>query len=289
MKKEMISLEHQALLVPRLRRLNLDLIDYTFTNLFLFREIHAFEVMQDSDLCIIGMTRDGVRYHMPLSLPVEMDWAKFWKIIGQDEVLFPIPDEWLSQFEGQEYERSQLEMDADYLYHTSKFAHYPGRKLSSRRNLVHQFLDHYPNHETHSLTGERAEDALRILEEWVKHPHGDPRFTDYQPCKESIRLLDQLHLQGRITYVEGEPAGFIIGEPVNTRTFVFHMAKGLTRFKGIYQYIFEEWAQILETDYEWINMGQDIGSENIRHSKRSYQPDRLLNKWRIHKNSTGTA
>lgn len=281
--KELISLEHQALLEAQLRHLNLKLIDYTFTNLYLFRHEHAFELMQEGDLCVLGITRDGVKYHMPLAAPDEIDWQKFWNRMGLGEVLFPIPDEWLHAFEGKEYERLQLEMDADYLYHTSKFAHYPGRKLSSRRNLLHQFLDHYPNHATHPLTNERAEDAQRILDEWLVHPHGDPRFADYAPCKESIQLLDRLHLQGRITYVEGEPAGFIIGEPLASGTFVFHMAKGLTRFKGIYQYIFEEWAQILEADYEWINMGQDIGSEDIRHSKRSYQPDRLLNKWRIRK------
>ncbi|MCE5316020.1 MAG: phosphatidylglycerol lysyltransferase domain-containing protein [Parachlamydia sp.] len=287
MEKETISLEHQALLEPRLRKLGLDLIDYTFTNLYLFREIHAFELVQKGDLCIIGMTRDGVRYLMPLAPPSEIDWKDLWVGLAKNEVLFPIPEEWLPHLEGNGYERSQAEMDSDYLYQTSKFAHYPGRKLSSRRNLVHQFLDHYSNHATHPLTEERADDALRILEEWGSHPHGDPSFTDYVPCKESIQLLNRLHLQGRITYVEGEPAGFIIGEPLNAHTFVFHMAKGLTRYKGIYQYIFEEWAQLLEPDYAWINLGQDIGSEDIRHSKRSYQPDRLLTKWRIKKN-TGT-
>ena len=44
---------------------------------------------------------------------------------------------------------------------------------------------------------------------------------------------------------------------------------------------YEELALTLEREFEWINLGQDIGSEGIRHSKRSYQPDRLVVKMRL--------
>ncbi len=282
---EKISLDHQELLEPRLRKLGLNLIDYSFANLYLFREVHAFELLQRGDLYIRGKTRDGVATLMPTRPLNEVDWEDLYACMEGVDALFPIPEEWLPFLDPQQFEWSHVDMDDDYLYQTSKLAHLPGRKLSSRRNLVHQFLEKYPTHELLPLTQERAPDAQRVLDVWQSHPHGDARFTDYEACREALQLIDRLHLSGHLIYVDKEPAAFLLGEKINDKTYVFHFAKGLTEFKGVYQFLFEESALLLEKQCEWINLGQDIGSADIRHSKRSYQPDRLLIKMRVKKNA----
>lgn len=277
MEEEKISLDHQAFLEPRLRALGSDFIDYSFTNLYIFRDVHDFRLVQKKQLYIRGKSRDGVSYLMPLVPASEIDWQEV-----KGELLFPLSEQAVATFDSSQFEWRHADLDDDYLYRTEKLAHLPGRKLSSRRNLVHQFLDHYPTHETHSLMQERAGDALQVLEEWQSHPpHGDPRFTDYEACKEALGLIDRLRLAGCITYVDKKPVGFLLGEELNAKTYVYHVAKALTQFKGIYQYLFEHCAQSIEGQYEWINLGQDIGSPDIRQSKRSYQPDRLLVKFRV--------
>lgn len=185
---EEITLAHQTLLEPLLRALNSDLIDYSFTNVYLFRKIHQFQLVQKKGLFIRGKSRDGVSYLMPTFPLRELDFSDI-----EGEILFPIPEAWLSFFDSR-FEWSHLDADDDYLYKSAKMAHLPGRKLSSRRNLVHQFLDHYPDHEVQPLTQDRAGDALQVLEGWKSHPHHDPRYTDYEECKEALQLIDRLHL-----------------------------------------------------------------------------------------------
>ena len=55
----------------------------------------------------------------------------------------------------------------------------------------------------------------------------------------------------------------------------------MTKYKGIYQYIFSSFASILPGTYTHLNMEQDLGKEALRHSKESYFPEMKLRKWRI--------
>jgi hypothetical protein len=286
MEREEINLNHGALLEPKLRNLGTNFSN-SFASFYLFRKVHALKIIQCRDLYIQGVTRDGVPFLMPTSPLSEVDWEELYSCMEAVEILFPIPEEGLHFFDPEKFEWSYEEMDDDYLYHTSKLAHLPGRHLSSRRNLLHQFLELYPKHEFLPLTKERIQSAQNVLEEWNRDPHGDLNFTDYEECKEALQLLDQLNLTGHIVTVEEEPAGFLIGERLNTKVQLFHFAKCSRRFKGIYQYLFEMAAQSVEGEVEWINLEEDIGSKDIRHAKRSYYPDLLLHKFRVRKRTGG--
>lgn len=280
---EPLSLSHQSLLEPRFKKLGLELSEYSFANLYLFREVHAFEVVQKQDVYVRGKTRDGLGYIMPTVAPEAYIWEDLFSCLGENDVIFPIPQEWVSSFNSDQFEWSYSDIDTDYIYKATKMGHYPGRNLSSRRNLLKQFLEEYPNHRTVNLTKENANDALQVLEEWHQTAQGDLKYSDYDACKEALQLLAEVHLEGHLTYVDREPVGFLIGEALNDHTYCYQFAKGLKRYKGIYQYLYEELALNIEQRYEWINLGQDIGSEGIRHSKRSYQPDRLVVKMRMRK------
>jgi uncharacterized protein len=60
-----------------------------------------------------------------------------------------------------------------------------------------------------------------------------------------------------------------------------HFAKALRQYKGIYQYIYQEFARSLEGKFESINLEQDLGVADLKHSKRAYEPDQLIPKLRI--------
>jgi hypothetical protein len=88
-------------------------------------------------------------------------------------------------------------------------------------------------------------------------------------------------LCGGIYYADGEPAGFVLGEEVNEETFVLHFAKGRTKFKGVYQYMFNTFAKILPPKYKYLNLEQDLDKENLRVFKSSYVPDAMIKKARV--------
>ena len=105
--------------------------------------------------------------------------------------------------------------------------------------------------------------------------------TDYAACREALDRYDELVLCGGIYYAEGEPAGFVLGEEVSDETFVLHFAKARTRFKGIYQFMFNNFAKILPPKYKYLNLEQDLDKENLRVFKASYLPDVMMRKARV--------
>ncbi len=92
---------------------------------------------------------------------------------------------------------------------------------------------------------------------------------------------EALALCGGIYYADDEPAGFVIGEELNDETFVLHFAKARTRFKGVYQYLYNNFAKVLPPKYRYLNLEQDLNKENLRVFKSSYVPDVMVKKARV--------
>ncbi len=278
---EPLELKHRELLEPRFRRLELDISEYSFANAYLFRREHQFQVIRSKDIYLKGKTRDGFWYLMPTTSIEDWNWADLEYCLQECNFLFPIPETWQKYFDERRYKPSRQDSESDYLYTVHKLADFPGRHLSSRRNLLRQFLDLFPEHQSMALDLSHQEDAMLILETWQKSLGVSGDLTDYAACHEALELMDRLHLTGHITYVAGKPAGFILGEELSKKSFVIHFAKALREYKGIYQYIYQEFARFLDGKYEYINLEQDLGDADLQQSKRAYDPDQLIPKLRM--------
>jgi hypothetical protein len=278
---EPLDLSHQSVLEPRFRKLGLHISEYSFANAYLFRHDHAFQVVFSDEIYLRGKTREGFLYLMPTALIDPSNQQDVDICLQGCDFLFPIPESWLERFDPQKYQIDKKDHDSDYLYTVHKLSDFPGRQLSGRRNLVRQFNDLHPNHASTPLTAINKDEAIQVLEGWRKHGHENISFTDYSPCLEALQLMDTLNLSGRISHVDGHPAGFVLGEELNSKIFVIHFAKALKSYKGIYQYIYQEFAHALEGKYEAINLEQDLGAADLQHAKRAYYPDQLISKLRI--------
>jgi len=280
MRIEPLGLHHEEVLAPLLRAITVPVSEYCFANLYLFRQSHGYEVLQDGDVFIKGRTYDGLSYLMPTKPVEQLDQARLREHLQGVDLLFPVPEEWLGSFDPGRYEVSFHEGDADYLYTVEKMSTLAGRKLHKKRNLLKQFLESYRN-EAMPLTMSRLDDARRILDGWQKDTGLDAGQTDFGPCREALDRYEELVLCGGIYYADGEPAGFVLGEEVNDETYVLHFAKALTKFKGVYQFMFNNFAKILPPKYKFLNLEQDLDKENLRVFKSSYVPDALVKKARV--------
>jgi hypothetical protein len=280
MNKEKLELKHGALLYDRLKELNLTISEYSFANLFLFRSAHEYEVVTDREIFISGITYDGVRYAMPTSDIRTMDREYFKRVLEEFGMVFPVPEEWLGAFDSGDYKVRCSDGDMDYVYTAEKISTYKGKKLHKKRNLLYQFYDLY-EHKAVPLTLERRDDARKILREWQADSGQAVTDTDYNECMEAIDLQDELRLCGGIYYADEEPAGFIIGEEINSDMFALHFAKGLKKVKGIYQFMYNNCAQVLHAQYTYLNFEQDLEKLPLRQAKASYIPDLMIKKYRI--------
>lgn len=280
MHSEKLSLEHKTLLSERLKKVTNHLSEYSFANLYLFRNKHDYELIFNDEIFIKGKTYDGHSFLMPTWNIEEKDLALINQYLKSVDFLFPIPNEWLGLFPNTVYDQTFLEADTDYVYTVEKLATFKGRKLSKKRNLLKQFLESYQP-TTHKFTTDHIEDAIFVLDHWQNDVEVSKENNDYYPCLEALKIYDKLDLCGITYYVDQEPAGFILAEKLNDETLALHFAKGRKKFKGLYQYMYNTFARILSPRYKFLNFEQDLGQLALKIAKSSYIPDHLLKKYRI--------
>jgi hypothetical protein len=104
--------------------------------------------------------------------------------------------------------------------------------------------------------------------------------TDFAVCEEALQNFSELALWGTIYYIENKPAGFIIGEALNKDTFCLHFAKASKNYHGIYEFMFNDTAIKLQSQYKYLNLEEDMGNKNLRRTKSSYGPECILKKYR---------
>ena len=94
--------------------------------------------------------------------------------------------------------------------------------------------------------------------------------------------MDSLELTGCITYVDGTPAAYSLGESINRgNSFVVQFEKAIGDYKGIYQFINQSFASMIDEKHIYINREQDLGNPGLRQAKMSYRPDYFVTKYKI--------
>ena len=280
MNKEPLSLNHQLMLSSRFETMEICLAEYSFTYLFICREKYGYELLFDGDeVWIYGKTGDGHTHLMPTRDIRGMPTKWLVEKLKWADCIFPLPESWCESFDSHFFEFNYIRSESDYLFKRSKIADYPGRRLSPKRNLLKQFMSKYQA-EVFSYSPKHWEAALTVLDLW-QEGMGDMK-TDYLGCKEALANSEVLALKGVMVYVDGEPAAFILGSISRENLFGIHFAKALTKFKGIYPFLFKELATHLSMEeISCLNWEQDLGLEGLRQSKQSFQPDKIAHKMRL--------
>ena len=281
MRIESISWSHQDLLSNLFKKISPTISEYTFANLYLFREIHRYTIISTPNrIWISGVTRDDYSFIMPTEALSEIKPDEYLPLLTNVDFLFPIQEEWLPHLNPDQFTFNYNEMDSDYLFDTEKMRTFKGRHLSNKRNLVKQLLTNHKV-EYFPLTTEKANEALNVLEIWNNEYTGKEDVTDYSSCKEAIQLLYRLKLEGLIFHIDGDACAFLIGEKMNSEQYLLHFAKACRQVKGLNQYIYQALAQSLDPKIKFLNLEQDLGSPSMRQAKHSYHPDRMIHKWRV--------
>jgi hypothetical protein len=278
---EIVDFQHRECLIKRFKDLDLRISDYTFANIYLFRQISHYQFLQaDCGLFIRGKNKNCQPYVMPLNDLRSCEMAIFDELLDKYGFFFPVPEEWLSFFPQDKYEATTDDGETDYIYLTENMATMKGRKYSRHRNHLNQFLS---LHEARAqdISKNNLPDTANILNQWQEDSQLARGKTDFAQCADALDKFIELALWGTIYYIEDQPAGFIIGEPLNTDTFVLHFAKASTKYHGIYEFMFSDTAKKLMTQYKYINMEEDMGNKNLRKTKMSYFPEILLKKYHV--------
>jgi len=256
------------------------LSDAAFSNLYLFRQPHAYRFHDGAYPHVSGRTYDGTTHALPLFSPAAAPAAALEALLRAHGCLYPLSGGQLARLDPARFAWQAARDDADYLYPADNFRHYRGTLLGKKRNLMRQFLA------AHAVTARPytpalAAEALAVQAQWLRDKDKREGEADDAACAEALHLSAALGLQGFLYEVGGQPAGFVLAQRIRPGVYVMRFAKGLDRFKGIYQYMFHHFCAAGVPDAAWLNFEQDMGLENFRRTKLSYQPAALLPKYRV--------
>jgi hypothetical protein len=188
------------------------------------------------------------------------DYENLSQNIKSDFVFEPIAHEW------------------DYIYNASDLIEFKGRKFHDKRNLLAQFARNYKYNFIDFDRDKHLDAIIAFQEKWSR---ANSDNIEMQPFKRALDNLEKLKLNCDIIECGGQIIAFSIS-CLNHNSGEIIFEKGDKNFKGIYAAIVNFSVQKHFKDCSYINREEDMGIENLRKSKLSFNPVKQIEKYLIH-------
>lgn len=171
----------------------------------------------------------------------------------------------------------------DYIYRTEDIIGMQGRKYHKKRNHLSQFRNAYEDHSFAEMTENDFDECIAMSARSYNDKQG---YTDKSSVAEQFAIhtyfshFHELQLKGGVLRVNGNIAGFSIGEELSGSTFVTHIEKADVSYKGAYTALTHAFTERFAGGHVYINREEDLGIEGLRKAKESWYPVFLLKKYR---------
>ncbi len=172
----------------------------------------------------------------------------------------------------------------DYLYTTTDFIDYAGKRFAGQRNHVSKFKRTHPTATFRPITPQDLPAIHTFLQEYATRQYAKHSFIANEELHGTKQLLDafeKLHQIGGLLEADGRVIAITLGE-ITGDTLVVHVEKALTDYEGAYPTIAQAFAKASQREgLLYINREDDAGDCGLRKSKLQYNPIRLLDKYTL--------
>ena len=170
----------------------------------------------------------------------------------------------------------------DYIYRTEDLIELKGNAYKTKRSEINQFRRAYPNHRMEPLGPQHWNGIRALIDTWLRNrlkyleadAIADFFYTVEQERKAIERALEQydtLALTGLCLIINDRLEGFTFGDRISADVGNVLVEKTNFAIPGSAQYLFREYAKTF-ANCTYINVGDDLGLENLRRVKMSYRP-----------------
>ena len=285
-----ITLKEKPLFDEYFKRYNYPISEYTFTNLYMWRNYYQirWKVIDDS-LFIISLRDSKELGAFP---PLGNDPEKGVKILENLAKSANVPlrmyrvhESFISKLNNFR-ENLNIEEDrpnCDYIYLKDNLINLPGKEYLNIRKKLNKFKKRY-NWTYHSLDEGLISLILDMQEEWcgVRDCEDDESLaSEYVGIRDILENWIDLGLIGGAIKVDNKVIAYTIGEVLTQDTVVIHVEKANPDYLGAYQAINQFFVNSINSDIVFINREQDLGNENLRKSKERYHPEHFIKKYNI--------
>ncbi len=270
-----LHLSHQGVFDAAFSRVPPEISEYTFTNLYAWRQSYGFEVSRMGEaLLVCARRKAGGRLFPPAGTPDEAGVIK--AVMAEMPLAWErMPERFVSALRdipGWEVVRD--EANFDYVYRVRDLAELPGRKYDGKRNHIKKFREQYA-FEYLVLDESHAAQCLAFQDDWcaIKDCDNDLGLSSERDAvREMLAHCHLWHLIAGAITLQGRICALAIGEKLNLSTMVMHVLKADPRIPGLYQAMLNEFLSRSAGSFEFVNLEQDLGLEGLRRAKQSYHP-----------------
>lgn len=289
---EKVNIGHRDIFAAHVRHLNIDLSDYTFANNFMwFENAEGYVKNINGNLCLFIYNNDALTMLLPPlggSMPCETLNECFYIMdsVNADPRQSKVDYVYAGYLEHVDFNSYEVErQNPDYIYLTSELIGLRGNKYKTKRNEINYFTKNF-RFEYVPYDFSHRETAVDLIYRWA-----NLRLNSISPLSEKeldhfvelielernaiIRVLDryeELELKGALIIINGRAEGITFGEKINAKTASILIEKTNFQYFGISQYLFKEFCRREFGDCEFVNVGDDLGFDNLRRVKMSYHP-----------------
>lgn len=258
---------------------------YAFANIYIWKGLFdIFWMIIDGELCVFFKDRISCFMYLP-PLGAKKDPGVVEKAFAvmaghnRDAALSRIEnvaEEDLARYKSWGYET--VFKSCDYLCKQPDMEGLRGDRFKSKRSGVNYFEKKYLFEYTPFLPGyEKA--CIALYNRWMRERglgNKDPVYTGMmRDSLNSLKILlndyRRLRCTGRVVNIDGRIQAFTFGFPVSGDTFCVLYEIADRAVKGLSQFIFRSFCAELK-EYDYINIMDDSGLENLKKVKCSYHP-----------------
>lgn len=276
-----------------------EISEFTFTNLFMWRNYYNFLFMEFKEHIILFSndylknrkkpinteSRDYLYFFPPIGPYPDKIIIELFENIGNIEV-HRVPEDICENLtENEKFNNLNLvcledRNNWDYVYNKDEILNLAGNKYRQNRRWLQKFLSNY-NYEFTLLTENVIEKCKELQLEWCVMracTEDESLEAEQEAIYEALNNFSILGFSGGLLCVDDKCAAYTFGEMLNNKTLVIHIEKAHMEYDGAYQAINNFFLKNCCADAVFANREQDLGIEGLRRAKESYKPIRMNKK-----------
>lgn len=285
-----ITLEDKAWAEPLLRASGYRSCDYTFANLFIWKDQYREHLACVSDMVCARGREPGTGEYNYLFPAGNGDLKAALEFLLEDaasrgEKLF------LRGFTAREgrlleelfpgrFSVESVRDEWDYIYSVEDLTNLAGKKYHGKRNHISKFQN-TGEWRFELLSQANLRDCYAMCSQWYQeHVQAGNMavLRDKDVVENAFRHFEELGLTGGVLYQFGQVVGFTMGEPLCSDTYVVHVEKAFADVNGAYPMLNQQYVSHMMQDYTYVNREEDDGLEGLRKAKASYYPVEMVEK-----------
>ena len=279
-----LSWEHKELFDRVLKDDHPQISEFTFTNLFSWRNSYTFEVSLFEQALLVRSLQDAsIRYFPPIGASDPA--AVIRQVLTRSPGVFVRVPEVMAAFfiNDTDFHVTEDPDNFDYVYLREDLVSLPGRKYDGKRNLIKNcMVGQAVVYE--QITSAQSTTILSFEQSWCEIKDCDHVLGlahERAALQEIVAHFAKLPLRAACLSIAGQVKALIIAEALNPQTVVIHILKADPAITGSYQVMLHEFLKRDASDFVYVNMEQDLGIAGLRKAKQSYHPCSMVKKYTI--------